>query len=227
MGKRMGYYNDILIFSPYITDGKGGHWLNIVFWSPSKDGRTAQNMSILANTLRIRYKLRVHTFHDYKKAYDRREWIEKKEKAYILWDCRNHMDTTVEKLFQTAELVIINFPQDEAVIASYLKKHYKINGRVFYLINGNPASFTDGEKLCKNVFRLKEEESGMIPYNLRFEQYYEKKKGFFYQKRLLSGSNYGIEEKFEKKTREIAVKVLKMNCLLQEDTLYYSISKGE
>lgn len=201
--------------------------MEIVFWSPFQEGQTAKNMSILANILRIQYKEKVYTFHDYQKVFPRIEQLKKEKGAYIFWNCEHYFDCFVEKLFQRADVVMVNLPQDEKAIASCFQEHYKIKGKVFYLVSNDPASGMDCGVLCRKVFRLREEEYGTIPYNLRFEQYYEKKKGFFYQKRLLNGVNYGVEDEFEKKTREIAVKVRKMNCLLQEDTLYYSISKGE
>lgn len=184
----------------------------MIFWSPSPAGRTTQNMSILANVFRLRYGLKVHTFQNYQKASVRMEMA---KDIHLCFDCKNHMDASVERLFQRADTVVVNFPQQKEVITSYFQEHHRIQGNIFYLISSSPADSMDSEKICSRICRLKEEEYGAIPYNLRFEQYYEKKLGFFYQNRLLRGDNYGIEQEFEEKTSEIAMKLLKMNCLFK------------
>lgn len=187
--------------------------MKMIFWSPSPAGRTTRNMSILANVFRIRYGMRVRTFQNYQRAS---VCMEKASRdTHVFLDCKNHLDASVEQLFLRADTVVINLPQKRDVIASYFQEHHRIQGNIFYLISSSPADPIDSEAMCSRICRLGEEEYGVIPYNLRFEQYYEKKQGFLYQNRLLSRTNYGTEREFEEKTCEIAVKLLKMNCLFK------------
>lgn len=187
----------------------------MLFWSPSREGQTGKNMSILANILRIQYGAKICALHNYQKAIPRIDQLQKEAWEHVFLDCGNHLDPPVKSLFQSVDTVVVNLPQDEKIIASYFQKRYHIRGNVFYLLNSSPVSFRDGERMCQNLFRMSEEECGAIPYNLRFEQYYEKNLGFFYQNQLLRRETYGMEREFAKKTCEIAVKLLKMNCLFK------------
>ena len=79
----------------------------------------------------------------------------------------------------------------------------------------------DNEKIYRRVFRLEAEETGVIPYDVRFEHYYAQNQGFACQKSVIKGEPCGVGEEFAAKTFEIAVKLLKMNCVFEGDTLYY------
>ena len=57
----------------------GGHWLEVVFWSPARGGQTTRNMKILANIYRIRYGMQVRTFENYE-AYGKYHFMENMQK---------------------------------------------------------------------------------------------------------------------------------------------------
>lgn len=185
--------------------------MKVVFWSPSKEGRSTRNMSILANIWRIRYGLNVHMFYQYERVSARS--LSFMEDAIVCIDCKHYMDDSVRRLFQEADTVVINFPGEPQVIFSYFQNQHKIKGNIFYLVSNSSMQIRDGEQILSRDFRLPKEGSGSIPYNPKFEQYYAQEKGGIYQRRTLYRKNYDTEREFEVKTCEIAVKLLKMNCL--------------
>jgi hypothetical protein len=187
--------------------------LIIIFWSPSREGKTAQSMSILANAMRIHYGLTVYTFHNYKKIVSLLNTRFKNRREYIFLDCGNHMDDTVRKLFQIADTVVVTFPQQKSVISTYFQEHHRIFGNIFYLFCNSYRNLLDSEKMCRYIWRLKEEEIGVLPFHCRFEQYYEKNLGYFYQKKIAEKKNFGEEEEFDNQICKITLKLLKMNCL--------------
>lgn len=165
-------------------------------------------MNILANIWRIRYGLTVHMFYQHEGVF-----LSSMEEAVWCIDCKHFMDASVKRLFQEADTVVVNFPGEQQVISSYFQNQQKIKGNIFYLVSNSSMQMRDGEQICSRDFRFLKEGSGSIPHNPRFEQYYEEKRGFAYQKRLLNQENYDVDREFEVKTCEIAVKLLKMNCL--------------
>lgn len=184
--------------------------MKIIFWSPAKEGRSTRNMDILANIWRIRYGLTVHMFHHHERVPSR--FLSSKEEVVCI-DCKHYLDASVERLFREADTVVVNFPGEQQVISSYFQNQQKIKGNIFYLVNNSPMQMRDGDQICSRDFRFLKEGSGSIPHNPRFEQYYQEKRGFAYQKRLLYQENYDVDREFAVKTCEIAVKLLKMNCL--------------
>lgn len=168
-------------------------------------------MNILANIWHILYGLDVRMLYYGEGVPDGS--LSSTEDAIWCIDCKHYMDDSVKRLFREADTVVINFPGDAQVISSYFQNQHKITGNIFYLVSNNSMQVKDGEQLCGRIFRFLEEGSGSIPYNPKFEQYYEQEKGLIYQKRLLCQKNYDVEREFEIKTCEIAVKLLKMNCL--------------
>ena len=180
--------------------------MEVVFWSPARGGQTTRNMKILANIYRIHYGMQVRTFENYE-AYGKYHFMEnmqkqnrQKKKGHVFVDCKNDRNRQVWRLFQN---------------------HPRISGNIFYLISNSPSDPMDNEKIYRRVFRLEPEETGVIPYDVRFEHYYAKNQGFACQKSVIKGEPCGVGEEFAAKTFEIAVKLLKMNCVFEGDTLYY------
>jgi len=201
--------------------------LEVVFWSPARGGQTTRNMKILANIYRIRYGMQVRTFENYE-AYGKYHFMEnmqkqnrQKKKGHVFVDCKNDRNRQVWRLLQRADTVVINFPQEYPVLLNYFQNHPRISGNIFYLISNSPSDPMDNEKIYRRVFRLEPEETGVIPYDVRFEHYYAKNQGFACQKSVIKGEPCGVGEEFAAKTFEIAVKLLKMNCVFEGDTLYY------
>lgn len=201
--------------------------MEVVFWSPARGGQTTRNMKILANIYRIHYGMQVRTFENYE-AYGKYHFMEnmqkqnrQKKKGHVFVDCKNDRNRQVWRLFQRADTVVINFPQEYPVLLNYFQNHHRISGNIFYLISNSPSDPMDNEKIYRRVFRLEAEETGVIPYDVRFEHYYAKNQGFACQKSVIKGEPCGVGEEFAAKTFEIAVKLLKMNCVFEGDTLYY------
>lgn len=198
--------------------------MEIVFWSPAQGGQTTRNMKILANIYRIRYGMQVRTFENYK-AYGNYHFMEnmQKKKAHVFVDCKSDWNRQVWELFQRADTVVVNFPQEYPVLVNYFQNHSRIPGNIFYLISNSPFDSLDNEKIYRRELRLEPEETGVVPYDVRFEHYYAKNQGFACQKSVIKGEPCGVGEEFVCKTYEIAMKLLKMNCLFEGDTLYYCL----
>lgn len=116
----------------------GGHWLEVVFWSPARGGQTTRNMKILANIYRIHYGMQVRTFENYE-AYGKYHFMEnmqkqnrQKKKGHVFVDCKNDRNRQVWRLFQRADTVVINFPQEYPVLLNYFQNHPRISGNIFY-----------------------------------------------------------------------------------------------
>lgn len=195
--------------------------MKVVFWSPVHGGQTTRNMKILANIFRLRYGMQVRTFENYR-LYDNYPFTDR-DGCHVFVDCKSDLNRQVRKLFQNADTVVVNFPQEYKELTSYFKNHPRISANIFYLISNSREDSLDNEKIYRRVLRLKQEETGVIPYDVRFEYYYAKKQGFACQKAVLKGAPCGVGEEFVSKTSEIAVKLLKMNCLFEKDTLYYCL----
>lgn len=119
---------DILIKPSRPSPMIGGHWLEVVFWSPARGGQTTRNMKILANIYRIRYGMQVRTFENYE-AYGKYHFMEnlqkqnrQKKKGHVFVDCRNDRNRQVWRLFQRADTVVINFPQEYPVLLNLFSK---------------------------------------------------------------------------------------------------------
>lgn len=191
--------------------------MNTVFWSPSKDGQTTRNMYILANTLKLRYGVEVCIFGNDRQFY---EDGGKQTEKMVFVDCQNHRGAYVSSLLKTADTVIVNFPGDPDVLADYFSGHHEILGNIFYLISSSLRDTLNMEVLSEQIFRLKKEEMGVLPYSVHFEEQYAAKKAYSYQYRLFQKEPGGMDGEFARKTSEIAGKFLKMNCLFTADTLY-------
>lgn len=83
-------------------------------------------------------------------------------------DCGSGSNALSEHLLERADVVVVNLPQERQGLDAYFKKRHAFRGKVIYLVNQYQHESACSKRTLNRLYRLEEEELGVILHNSFF-----------------------------------------------------------
>lgn len=158
--------------------------MKAAFWAVEKETDTTANMLILATLLssvqpcrcvkvreetgQVRETDRTKPGHRKPAGIPQRYWKQEKP-GFLFIDCGNRRDWRTKDVLRHADILIINLSPDTD-FDSFLLWDIHISKNVFFLISNHIGPAVDTRRKLERVYRMNQQQIGIIPYNNEFQQ---------------------------------------------------------